>query len=233
MILEKKYDPMGLAIKEYAENNLESTIQIFSPDFDEDSIPTSYLFREFKDFPTNEKKALSLVKGKTLDIGAAAGIHSKYLIEKNIDVSAIDISPYTIEYLKSENINAQLSDIFDFESDTKFDTVLLLMNGLGIAETNNKLPLFLEKLSNLLTPQGKILVESCSLNYLFDDEEEAENHNGEIIYQMKYKNTEGLYFSWLYKSFDDLKNTCTKLNLSCKLISNEDNGQYLAQIKLN
>lgn len=51
----------------------------------------AYLFRDFKDMPKLEQKALQLVKGRVLDVGCGAGSHALYLQEKGFDVTAIDI----------------------------------------------------------------------------------------------------------------------------------------------
>ncbi|MCT4666077.1 MAG: class I SAM-dependent methyltransferase [Flavobacteriales bacterium] len=230
MILDKANDPMGLAILEYAQSDVPTQVRVLSPEFDEDEIPLTYLFRTYADFPPNEKNALNIAKGKILDIGAGAGIHSRFLKNQGKEIRAIDISPYSVEYLLSQNISAELVSIFDYQPQESFDTILLLMNGLGIAEKREKLPEFLQKLKSLLSQNGQILIESCSLSYLFDNPEEAQSHSGEILYQMKYKNIEGLYFYWLYLSFEDLEKEVVKENLKIEKIFQQKNGQYLAKI---
>ena len=44
-----------------------------------EEMPIETYFREWDDFPQIEQFALSLTKGKVLDIGAGAGAHSLYL----------------------------------------------------------------------------------------------------------------------------------------------------------
>jgi SAM-dependent methyltransferase len=232
-VLNKENDPMGLAIFEHLQGENNQTIIVSSPEFDDDEIPVDYLFRSFKDFPANEQNAVSLAKGKTLDIGAGAGVHAIYLKEiKGLDLEAIDISPYTAEYLNGKGIKTYHQNIFAFEPSEKYDTILLLMNGLGIAETNEKLPQFLSKLTSLLNPKGQILIESCGLDYLFESEEEAKEHSGEIIYKMEYKGIECPYFSWLYFSFDKLESFCYKQNLKIQKVHQQKNGSFLARITL-
>jgi 2-polyprenyl-3-methyl-5-hydroxy-6-metoxy-1,4-benzoquinol methylase len=59
-----------------------------------------------------EQKALKLSKGKVLDIGAGAGSHSLYLQnERNLDVTALDISPKSIEVCKLRGIKKRLLKI--------------------------------------------------------------------------------------------------------------------------
>ena len=51
---------------------------------EEDSIPIPYLFRNYKEMPKIEQKALDLCKGNVLDIGCGAANHSLILQKKDI-----------------------------------------------------------------------------------------------------------------------------------------------------
>ena len=42
-------------------------LRVFSPMFEEDEIPVSTLFCSYEEMPEIERKALDMVKGKTLD----------------------------------------------------------------------------------------------------------------------------------------------------------------------
>ena len=119
-----------------------------------------------------EKKALSLCSNKILDIGAGAGSHSLYLPNSKTDVTSIDISKGAVEVMKTRGIrNVFLSDYFDYSE--KHDTLLLLMNGIGIVGTLDKLPMFFEKAKEILNPNGKIILDSSDIIYLFEDEESS------------------------------------------------------------
>jgi hypothetical protein len=99
--------------------------------FDEDIMPIETLFRSFAGMPELEQKALKLAQGRTLDVGAGAGCHSLILQEKGIDVTAIDISPLSVETMRERGVMKVLQQDF-FTLNTQFDTILLLMNGIGI-----------------------------------------------------------------------------------------------------
>lgn len=72
-------DPMGSAIADYWKERRAACLRVFSPDFDEDEIPVSTLFRTWEEMPPLEQQALSLATGKVLDVGAGAGCHSLVL----------------------------------------------------------------------------------------------------------------------------------------------------------
>ena len=65
--MNSKMDPMGRAIADYNKNKKASKLRVFSPMFEEDEIPVSTLFRSYEEMPEIERKALDMVKGKTLD----------------------------------------------------------------------------------------------------------------------------------------------------------------------
>ena len=95
---------MGRAIADYFKNKKASKLRVFSPMFEEDEIPLTTLFRSYESMPEIERKALDMAKGRVLDVGAGAGCHSLVLQEKGMDVTAIDISPLSVETMKERGL---------------------------------------------------------------------------------------------------------------------------------
>ena len=62
--------------------------------------------------PEIERKALGMATGKTLDAGAGSGCHSLVLQERGIDVTAIDISPLSVETMKERGVKKVLEQDF-------------------------------------------------------------------------------------------------------------------------
>ncbi len=109
--------------------------------------------------PHLEKLALSECSGKILDVGAAAGCHSLILQENGLDTSAMEISELCCDVMLKRDIKQIIRNDFFHYSDKKFDTILLLMNGIGIAGNLNRLNEFLIKAGKLLNPGGKIIFD--------------------------------------------------------------------------
>ena len=125
---------MGRAIAEYHRTGTAERLRVFSPMFEEDEIPLSTLFRGYGDMPKIERKALDMATGHVLDVGAGAGCHSLVLQEHGIDVTAIDISPLAVETMRQRGIKNVLEQDF-FTLEGTYDTILMLMNGIGIVGT--------------------------------------------------------------------------------------------------
>jgi SAM-dependent methyltransferase len=231
-------DIFGQAVLDYYHHNDSENIKVLSEDFDEDEIPTDYLFRQLKEMPALEQKALKLCKGKTLDVGCCAGSHALALQEKGIEVKAIDISQGAIKVARLRGIkNAVVQDFF--QEREKFDTILMLMNGIGIVGKLKNLTEFFQHLKTILNPDGKVLLDSSDLQYLFDKEEDGSiwvdptQYYGELHYQIKYKNEISAIFDWLYVDFNSLQLAAESNGFSCKLIQEGEHYDYLAELKLS
>lgn len=232
------HDALGEALKDYHYHSKADDITVFSDISEEDIIPTDYLFRTFAEMPKIEQKALAFCKGKTLDVGGASGSHSLFLQEKGLTVKAIDISEGAVEVMKARGIkNVELINFFDL-ADEKFDTILLLMNGIGIAETLEKIPIFLNQCKNLLNPNGQILLDSSDISYMFEEEDGSKwvdvnkSYYGEVVYQMQYKNTITNHFNWLFVDFNTLKETAKSIGLKTEKVVKGNHFDFLARLSL-
>ena len=117
-------DLFGKAILDYQTNNSPEDLITETSISEADEMSVAYLFRDFKEMPKLEQKALQLAKGKVLDVGCGAGSHSLYLKENNFDVTSIDISSNAIEACQLRGLkNAKVQNILDLDSDLNPDLV--------------------------------------------------------------------------------------------------------------
>jgi len=228
-------DLFGHALLDY-QNGLYTEDLITSTNIsEEDDLPLPYLFRDFKDMPKLEQKALKLAKGSVLDVGCGAGNHSLYLQKKGFDIKAIDISKGAIEVSNLRGItNAEVKNLLD-ETET-FDTILLLMNGTGIFQELSKVSKHLTHLKSLLKPNGQILIDSSDIKYMYEDEDGGywmdmhSNYYGELDYFLSYKGETETPMKWLYLDFETLKLACETVGLKCELILEGQHFDYLARL---
>ena len=197
-------DILGQALLDYFHGNYSEDILTETNISEEDELPLPYLFRSFDDMPALEQKALQLANGKVLDVGCGSGSHSLWLQNKGLQVTAIDTSKGAVEVAKLRGVvNVKEVSLLDYSTE-KFDTILLLMNGTGIFETIDVIPVYLQHLKSLLQPNGQILIDSSDLQYMYDASEEggiwvpADHYYGELEFTMKYKGEVSDPFPWLY-----------------------------------
>lgn len=232
MTFEK--DPIGFAIQDYAENGFSENITVMADLCDDDVMPIEYFFRNEELMPELEKIALSKCKGTILDVGAAAGCHSYVLKNRGMNVQAIDTSQGAVEHLTSLGIKARNLNFHDLTE--TFDTILVLMNGIGLAGNLDSLPTFLKQLKKTLNHDGKALCDSTDLSYLYEEEDGSvwvdlnAKYHGEMQFKMSYKGVESDWFDWLYIDFELLKSYAAEAGLNCECIHEGNSNNYLAQL---
>ncbi len=234
-------DPIGQAMMDYIQNpsdNKDSIIHVDTNITEDESIPTPYFFRTYNEMPLSEKTALDLSYGKVLDLGAGSGVHSLHLQEKGFEVYPIDISELSVEVMKKRGIqNVRLKDFKELQDET-YDTILLLMNGIGMVQNISNLPKYLEHFKNLLTPEGQILIDSTDILYMFEQEDGSYlidlngEYYGQMIYFVSYKDIKGDAFDWLYVDFGLLKDAAESVGLKCEQVVDEEEGHYLAKLTI-
>ena len=228
---------MGRAIADYWKNGKAGRLRVFSPMFEEDEIPVATLFRTYEDMPEIERKALDMVKGRTLDVGAGSGCHSLILQQRGVDVTANDISPLSVEIMRKRGVKKVLEQDF-FTLEGQYDTILMLMNGIGIVGRLERMPEFFRHLDRILTPGGQLLCDSSDISYVFEDEDgnieypDGMTYYGELNYQMQYKDTIGKPFDWLYIDIDTLRKMAEENGYEVEVMAEGDHYDYLARLRL-
>ena len=231
----KKTDPVGVAILDYAATKKAKDIIVCSDICEDDIIPIEVLFRSYDEMPELEKAALDEAEGKVLDVGAGTGVHAIELLDRGCEVSTIDISEGAVEYMKSIGLNARKMDFFDVK-DEQYDTILMMMNGIGIAGTLSNLEKTLSHAKSLMNEGGKILCDSSDIRFLYEDEDGAlwvdlnTEYYGNFRFQMKYKQSVGPWFDWLYVDFDNLFKAAKNVGLKAKKVYENEDDQYLAEL---
>ena len=230
---------MGAAIRDYHLRGKAARLRVMSSMFDEDEMPVDHLFRTFDDMPHLEQKALNMAYGKVLDIGAGAGCHALALQERGMDVKAIDISPLSCEVMKERGIkDVECVNLFCKQLQGKYDTLLLLMNGTGIAGKLSQLPALLNRLKELLSEEGQILIDSSDLKYIYENEDGSMDidlnapYYGEVDYQMQYRDIKGESFDWLYTDPMLLASVSKQCGLQCQIMEQGEHYDYLAKLTL-
>lgn len=238
-LLQPEKDPMGRAIADFYAKGKAAKLRVFSSQFDEDEIPVKHLFRTFSEMSPMEQTALRMAQGKILDCGAGSGCHALALQEMGKEVSAIDISPLSVEVMEKRGVKSvQQADLFNLASVQEYDTVLMLMNGSGIIGKVENMEKFFTKMKQILKPGGVVYMDSSDLKYLFEDEDGsfvidiAGNYYGEVDFRMQYKQIKGDTFDWLYIDFQTLSLYANQYGFKAELIEEGEHYDYLAALRM-
>ncbi len=196
-------------------------------------MPVSYYFRSLVKMPELEQQAIAHCTGKILDIGAAAGSHALQLVRNGREVVALDISPNSCEVMKDRGLtDIVCEDFFKYEGQ-KYDTLLLLMNGIGICSSLTGFRKFLEKAKSLLNPYGKIVFDSCDISYMYEEVEKPEDqYYGQAQVRYEYDKQFTEWFQWLYIDAEMMANIANEEGWNSDIVFEDNNSQYLAVLSL-
>jgi 2-polyprenyl-3-methyl-5-hydroxy-6-metoxy-1,4-benzoquinol methylase len=230
--------PYGQSLLDFYSGETAAAVTIRREDGLEDELPASIFFREPAGFSPQEQAALALCQGHVLDIGAGTGCHSLALQERGMRVLAIDVSPQAIEIMAHRGVKAyRHADVFEFHQG-RYDTLLLMMHGIGMVQDLSGLDRFLSHAHELLQPGGQILLDSLDVRSTEDPQHlayqaakrQAGRYVGEICMQFGYKGHLGPLFGWLHVDPVTLAAHAARSGWTCQIVHQEDDGNYLARL---
>lgn len=226
-------DVFGEALKDYFNKPPAETLWVHNSYDDPEEMPVDIYFRNEPEMPELELKALNLCKGKVLDVGAGVGSHALILQKRGLDVTAMDISASAVTIMKQRGLKKAIEgDILKF-NEGKFDTLLFMMNGIGLTGTLPGLKAFLKRVKDLLNPGGQLVFDSSDLSYLYQEVAFPLNaYYGEVSFRYEYKSIKGNWFKWIYVDQKTLINVAAKLGWVTEIVFADGNDQYLAKLSL-
>jgi SAM-dependent methyltransferase len=199
-----------------------------------DEMSPDVYFRVFEEMPDLEEFALEMCEGKILDVGAGVGAHATYLQDMEKEVDALDISDVNCQIMEKRGVKSIINaDYFQFKPEKKYDTLLLMMNGLGFAGDLANLHHLLDHARTLLHPDGAIVFDSSDVSYLWDEKRLLEDpYFGEIDYQYQYGDDWGPWFKWLYVDLDRMEKEASKAGWNLQVIYEDNTGHYLGRLTM-
>lgn len=226
-------DVFGQALKDYFLEGKAETLNLYTSLGDLEDMPIDLFFRSEQDMPELERYALELCRGKVLDIGAGVGSHALFLQEKGIDVTALDLSPAACEIMQQRGLQQVICGDIQEVQLQKYDTLLLLMNGIGVFGKLNNFSAFLERAKTLITAGGQLLFDSSDITYAYEEGPLPDQHYfGEVSYQYEYKGQKGNWFDWLFIDQATLISSAYQVGWNCEVLYVDENDQYLARLFL-
>jgi SAM-dependent methyltransferase len=159
-------DIFGQALFDFYQHKSKHKLWINNTYGPKEQMPLDVFFRTKQQMPDLENLALSRCFDKVLDIGAGAGSHALILQELGLDVTALDISELAVTVMLQRGVKKAIAkDFFSYHGE-KYDTLLLLMNGIGLCGTLQKLRVFLQHAKTLLKEGGRLIFDSSNIAYI-------------------------------------------------------------------
>jgi SAM-dependent methyltransferase len=176
--------------------------------------PQAY-FAPYRKWTSHQRRAMRLVRGRVLDVGAGAGRVSLHLQEKGHEVVAIDASPGAVEVCRHRGVrDARLVRIEDADDSLGlFETVVMYGNNLGLLGSRAKARRILKRLDAITSARARILGESTD-PYLTDEPLHLAYHkrnrrrgrmSGQIRIRVRFRDVATPWFEYLFTSLGELE----------------------------
>lgn len=229
--------PYAAALVDFAGGNRSASLLLRSSLGECDELPVRLFFREPEEFFPFELAALEHCDGQVLDVGAGTGVHTLELQERGFEVTAIDILPEAVEVMKTRGVqDARQVDLRRLETGS-FDTILMLMNGIGPAGTLDGIERVLDSMYRRLRPGGQILVDSGEAKVLGPPPdpglipwpEKLSGYPGETWISLEYGGLRGDLFRELYVDEKVFRQRAEKLGWRFDVLFWEEAG-YVARL---
>ena len=192
-------------------------------------VPVDHFFRDEDAFDLLDRAAVATARGRVLDVGAAAGAHALVLQRRGHEVTALEVLPGAARVLRERGVSdVRLEALADHVPDEPYDTVLLLMNGTGLAGTRAGLAPLLRDAAHRLVAGGRVLVDST------DPGSDAPGDGrvaGEIQIQLEYRDERGDPFPHLYVDAATLGRAAREAGLAVEEVVDGPDGRFLAVLR--
>jgi len=118
--------------------------------------------------PTHQTFFASELCGKTvLDVGAATGNLTAYLLSQDYEVTAIDLSDRLIAKAAEKGIVVQKLNMLNIDKLSTFDNIVCIDNTLPHLDSKASVQLFLQKAYEQLTQGGKLILQLVNFQKYF------------------------------------------------------------------
>jgi len=235
-------DILGYAMTDYFQGRSGGKLWVHNKYGPKEEMPVNIYFRDMEAMPELEWMALQQCRGKILDIGAGAGSHALALQQLGQDITALDISPLLAGLMEQRGVKKVIrGDFFELPVGAEgamavgaYDTLLLLMNGIGLASTLEGLDRFLQKAKQLLRPGGQLIFDSSDIAYLYKGRPpKGPGYYGELFYQYEYKRQRSDWFQWLFIDSKTFTTIATKAGWETEMLAEDGHDQYLARCRFH
>ncbi|WP_207426274.1 bifunctional 2-polyprenyl-6-hydroxyphenol methylase/3-demethylubiquinol 3-O-methyltransferase UbiG [Pedobacter sp. SYSU D00535] len=223
-------DLYGQALVDFYNQRLQEVLWINTSYGEPEEMPVEVFFRTEEDMPELELIAMAECRGKVLDIGAGAGSHS-LLLQNRLDTTALEISKIACTIMQLRGVEkVKNQNIFEYQNE-KFDTLLLLMNGIGLCGTIGRVRDFLQHAKKILNKGGSIIFDSSDISYLYQEGVPMPmNYFGEVSFQYQYKSLRDRWFKWVYVDPETLISLARQEGWRTEILYQDDSDQYLARL---
>ncbi|MCU0304913.1 MAG: class I SAM-dependent methyltransferase [Thermoanaerobaculales bacterium] len=199
--------PLGRALAAYHRGDTSAELVVSSDLWEDETVPVAVFYRPVGEpLPELERRALEHCRGRVLDLGAGAGRHALELQERGLEVVALDPLAEAVAIMRERGVADPRRGELEAVAGERFDTVLMLMHGLGVVGDLRGLGDLLERLPDHLEPGGRLVFDSADLAGVLAGEapellaelEGGDRYPGEVAFSLRFGGIAGPSYPWLF-----------------------------------
>jgi len=231
--------PLGAALLAYHTGRNDAVLRIDSDVFDSENVAVRLYYRPDEDpLPDLDRRALDRCTGRVLDAGAGAGRHALDLQCRGLEVTALDVSADAVRVMQDRGISdVRQGDIYTSDLGT-YDTILLLMNGIGLAGGPEGLNRLLGRFRQLLRSGGRVIFDAAGLDAAVHKDEFEEMTDmaigrpqlGEVFFRLTFDDLEGSWYPWLFPTSTQLAEAARTAGFEFTIIGRGARGAFLVEL---
>lgn len=234
-----QWAPLGRALLDFHNGTQDGCFVVHSNLWDDEPTPVEEYYRpDYLPLPDLELRALSLCRGRVLDVGAGAGRHALELQTRGVEVTALDVCPDAVTVMQGRGVRDARCGDLTAAAGERFDTILLLMHGIGLTGTLEGLAAFLDESKGVMSRDGQIICDSADLTVvlprLLGEERSAfraRPYPGEVEFRLTYGAIEGQPYPWLFVDPRTLERAAVKAGFDFAVAARGARGAFAAVLK--
>lgn len=202
--------------------------------------PAHYL-AEFKNWPSDQKKAIRLARGRVLDIGCGAGRVALRLQNRGLDALGIDNSPLAIKTCRKRGLRkTRVMSITQVSRKLgEFDTIVMYGNNFGLFGSFDRAKRLLKRFAGMTSPTARIIAESndpyqtsvkCHLDYHRFNRCRG-RMSGQLRFRIRYQTYATPYFDYLLVSKDEMQKIVAGTGWRIAKFFDSGHSRYIAMME--
>ncbi|GMV07146.1 MAG: methyltransferase [Gemmatimonadota bacterium] len=221
--------PLDRALAAYLEGSGDAVVLMRTDAGGEEEVPVALFFRRPEEMGPVEATALAEARGRVFDLGAGPGAHAVPLSRRGLLVTAAEVLPRARDALVAGGVgDVRAGGLETLRAGERFDTILVLMNGAGLAGSLDGLQGFLVRLAGHLAEGGRLLLDSTDPR-AWEDPGDG-RYPGEVHMQLGFEGEWGEPFPFLFVDAGSLRGVAASVGLDATVVAEEDGGRYLARV---
>ena len=215
--LTTKQDAFGAAMHDCLRGKRSYEIVERDDGFYDASGGPLFYFKDYPDWPDFQREAISLARGRVLDVGCGAGRVALYLQRRGMDVTGIDNSPLAIAVCKARGVKkARVMSVTQLSRRLGvFDTIVMYGNNFGLLGGFRRARWLLRRFHGMTSLAGRIIAEStdpyrargkpdpCHLAYHRFNRHRG-RMGGQLRIRIRYRRYATPWFDYLLASMEEM-----------------------------